>query len=108
MYGMMYSNDKVLNHPTKKTSVYDYHKIQSSENNSQFLGQRTFMFGGPSSGNESHMTMRLHAKNIFKGPNPKPADTFDDQRGASPEINAYNNLYQHMPTGKEFPRLSVL
>lgn len=38
MYNMMYSNDKVLNHPTQKTSIYDYHKTQSSLNDSQYLG----------------------------------------------------------------------
>lgn len=30
MYGMMYSNEKVIKHPTQRTSLYDYHKIQSS------------------------------------------------------------------------------
>ena len=38
MYGQMYSNAKVLKHPSQRTSLYDYHKIQSSQNDSQHLG----------------------------------------------------------------------
>ena len=66
------------------------------------------MFGGPSSGHEKLLTSRLHAEQVFKRPFPKPTKTFDDNRGASPELNSYNNLYQNMPTGSEFPRLSIL
>ena len=45
----MYSNPSIENHKNKE-SIYDYQKIQSTAHESQFLGQRHHLFGGPTSG----------------------------------------------------------
>lgn len=50
----------------------------------------------------------VHGSKQFKRSSPSPTKTFDEVRGASPEINSYNNIKQNLPTDKEFPRLSVL
>lgn len=51
---MMYNNDH-LKRTRKKESLYDYQKIQSTQHLSQHLGQRHFMFGGPTSGHDNFL-----------------------------------------------------
>ena len=46
---MMFSNQS-LERPSKKVSLYDYQKIQSTQHGSQILGQRHFLMGWPTSG----------------------------------------------------------
>jgi len=64
--------------------------------------------GGPSSGNHDKIIGQLHNEKVFKRTSPSPAKTFDDIRGASLQINSYNNIVQFMPTVNERPRLTVL
>jgi len=73
---MMFSNDKVAAQ-RRKESLYDYHKIQSTSQHSQFLGQRHHMFGGPTSGHEQSMIASLHMNSAFNRTSPNPATTFD-------------------------------
>ena len=91
-----------------KESMYDYQKIQSTAHGSQFLGQRHFMGGGPTSGYHSMFIQRLHRDQEFKRSSPSPNKVFDEVRGASSEINSYNNLQQFMPSKDEESRLKVL
>lgn len=103
----MYSNDNI-NRNKSKVSIYDYQKIQSTHNNSQFLGQRHYLMGGPSSGHHQSIVKDVHQERVFKRSSPSPGKTFDEVRGASPELNSYNNIIQFMPTYHERPRLTVL
>lgn len=103
---MLYKNDHLLR-SKKKESLYDYHKIQSTQNDSQKFGQRHHLFGGPSSGHQQYLNQTIDVQK-FTSTSPTPAKTFDDVRGASPEMNSYNNLHQYMAHQKEFPRLTVL
>ena len=64
--------------------------------------------GGPSSGNHESIIGDVHNYRKFKRSSPSPAKTFDDVRGASSELNSYNNIKQFMPSGSEKPRLTVL
>lgn len=64
--------------------------------------------GGPSSGHHDRIISELHNDKVFKGTSQSPSKTFDEIRGASPQINSYNNIVQFMPTLKERPRLTVL
>lgn len=66
------------------------------------------MLGGPSSGHDQNLVEMVHGEKGFKRSSPSPTKTFDEVRGASPEINSYNNIKQNLATDKEFPRLSVL
>mgnify|MGYP000070373531 CR=1 FL=1 len=64
--------------------------------------------GGPTSGHHSSIVRSLHNDKNFKASSPSPARTFDNTRGASPELNSYNNIKQFMPSTNEQPRLTVL
>ena len=66
------------------------------------------MFGGPSAGNDYALAQAAGHSTEFVRTSPSPTKTFDGVRGASPEMNSYNSLYQNMPHVKEFPRLTVL
>lgn len=96
--------------PKKKNnlSLYDYQKIQSTAHGSQYLGQRHYMMGGPTSGWDQSMITQLHQDKEFKRSSPNRTKTFDDTRGASSCINSYNHLNQYMPGDKEKSRLTVL
>ena len=51
------------------------------------------MFGGPTSGHQKNLVDKVHGvDSVFKGSSPSPHKTFDENRGASPELNSYNNL----------------
>ena len=50
------------------------------------------MFGGPSSGFDKQLVEMVHGSKEFKRSSPSPHKTFDEVRGASPELNSYNNL----------------
>lgn len=104
---LMYSNINIVNQKFK-TSLYDYQKIQSTEHGSQFLGQRHFLMGGPSSGNHSSIIRQLHNSHDFKSNSKSPPATFDQVRGSSPTLNSYNDIRQFLPGEKEKPRYTVL
>ena len=83
---VMFKNDQ-QQRSKKKDSVYDYHKkLQATP----------------------HLNKNLDRKHIVNWKSSGPQATFDKIRGASPEMNSYNNLYQYLPHSKEFPRLTVL
>ena len=74
---MMYQNQC-----RDRESLYDYQKIQSTAQGSQFLGQRHYILGGPTSGYDQMLVAALHIS----------AKTFDETRGASVHLNSYNHL----------------
>jgi len=83
---VMFKNDQQQK-TRKKDSIYDYHrKIQAT----------------------IHLSKNLDRRHSVNWRTSLPPGTFDKTRGASPEMNSYNNLHQYMPHSKEFPRLSVL
>ena len=83
---VMFKNDQQQK-TRKKDSIYDYHrKIQAT----------------------IHLSKNLDRRHSVNWRTSVPPGTFDKTRGASPEMNSYNNLHQYMPHSKEFPRLSVL
>ena len=49
-YSKLMNSKEQRSKQTRRESLYDYQKIQSTSQGSQFLGQRHFMLGGPSSG----------------------------------------------------------
>jgi len=50
----------------------------------------------------------MHRNKDFKRSSPSPHQTFDENRGASPQLNSYNNINQFMPSKEEKPRMTVL
>lgn len=107
MSKMNYRNDYV-SAQKNKSSIYDYQKIQSTLHGSQFLGQRHYLFGGPTSGAQDKKIQSIHKESKFLRSSPTPGDTFDVTRGASVPLNSYNNITQFMPHKAENPRLTVL
>ena len=103
----MYDNQEQRRHK-KPTSLYDYQKIQSTLHGSQFLGQRHYMLGGPTSGHDQNLVQRVHHDKKFKRSSPSPDRIFDNVRGASVPINSYNCISQFMPGNKEAPRRTIL
>lgn len=55
-----------------------------------------------------HLNKNAERRHSINWKSAVPPATFDRTRGASPEMNSYNNLQQYMPNTKEFPRLHVL
>jgi hypothetical protein len=84
---MMYQNQC-----RDRESLYDYQKIQSTAQGSQFLGQRHYILGGPTSGYDQMLVAALHKDSKFQRTSPSPAKTFDETRGASVHLNSYNHL----------------
>ena len=67
---VMYKNDFQLK-SKKQDSIYDYHrKINAT----------------------AHLNKNLDKRHSINWKQPLPTKTFDGTRGASPEINSYNNL----------------